>query len=580
MPSAIKQAFVQSCLRGRNSIHRPSERSARGSNRAAQDLQFRLCRQRHPLKCEAILASLCLFACAGNVDDEVVVADAPQALTAVQQVNCGGGAVGPFVADQYSAGGNTFSSGNAIATTGVTNAAPAAVYQTERFGSHAYTFGNLTPNASYTVRLHFAEVYFTSAGSRRFNVVINGTQVLTNLDIFATVGANKALVRDFTANASSAGQIAIQYVNVVENAKSSAIEIWSSSGATNQAPTVAAAASGNPNPATGTTSNLSVLGADDGGESALIYNWSTSGTPPGSVSFSVNGSNAAKNTTATFGSAGAYTLSASIRDAGGLSVTSSVNITVNSSSSGQTILFDDFLGSSLDTTKWTLFDRISDQSNGEINCCVPGNVTVSGGLLLGASTFEDHSCGDSQQAPVTEHYTSWQIQQKTAPFLYGTVQVRAKLPGGTGIWPDIWMLGYKWQSSQPATANIPGANWPSDGWCEIDIAEFWQNARSRMNCTVHFNTPGGLHEQPLPFDATSRYMVYRLQWSKNSLIWSVDAEDGAGFRTLRTVTGAGNVPDVAMYLVINAAVGGSGGGTPNPSTFPQTFSVDWVRVTQ
>jgi beta-glucanase (GH16 family) len=75
-------------------------------------------------------------------------------------------------------------------------------------------------------------------------------------------------------------------------------------------------------------------------------------------------------------------------------------------------------------------------------------------------------------------------------------------------------------------------------------------------------------------------MVYRLKWTLSSLIWSVDAEDGSGFRTLRTVSGAGNVPDVAMYVVLNAAIGGSGGGTPDPSSFPQTFVVDWVRVTQ
>jgi len=242
------------------------------------------------------------------------------------------------------------------------------------------------------------------------------------------------------------------------------------------------------------------------------------------------------------------------------------------------IFFDDFSGASIDSAKWTVLDRISDQANGEINCCIPANVSVSGGFLAGLSKNEDHTCGDSQQAAVTEHYTSWQIQQKTAPFLYGTVDVRAKLPAGTGIWPAIWMLGYKWQASQPATANIPGHDWPHDGWCEIDIAEFWQNARSRVNNTVHFNVAGGLHENALPFDASTRYMVYRLEWSLNSLIWSVDGEDGAGYRTLRTVTGAGNVPDVPMYLIINAAIGGSGGGTPNPSTFPQTFSVDWVRV--
>ena len=68
--------------------------------------------------------------------------------------------------------------------------------------------------------------------------------------------------------------------------------------------------------------------------------------------------------------------------------------------------------------------------------------------------------------------------------------------------------------------------------------------------------------------------------SERTLIWSVDAEDGAGYRTLRTVTGAGNVPNVAMYLVLSAASGGTGGGTPNASTFPQTYTIDWVRISK
>ncbi len=244
------------------------------------------------------------------------------------------------------------------------------------------------------------------------------------------------------------------------------------------------------------------------------------------------------------------------------------------------VLFDDFLGSSIDAVRWTVVDRISDQANGEIDCNVAANVNLSGGVLLGLSRFEDHTCGDSGLAPSLHHYTSWNMQQRTAPFLYGTIAVRAKLPGGIGVWPAIWMLGYKWQPSQAATANVPGADWPHDGWCEVDIAEFMGNARDRVNNTVHFNVPGGTHEAALPFDATTRYMVYRLQWSPGSLVWSVDAEDGAGFRTLRTVTGSASVPDVPMYLVLNAAIGGIGGGTPNPATFPQTFSVDWVRVTR
>ncbi|HWC29425.1 MAG TPA: galactose oxidase-like domain-containing protein, partial [Dehalococcoidia bacterium] len=52
-------------------------------------------------------------------------------------------------------------------------------------------------------------------------------------------------------------------------------------------PTVAQAAAAVPNPSSGTTSALSVLGADDGGEATLLYTWSmASGPPSGSASFS------------------------------------------------------------------------------------------------------------------------------------------------------------------------------------------------------------------------------------------------------------------------------------------------------
>ena len=70
------------------------------------------------------------------------------------------------------------------------------------------------------------------------------------------------------------------------------------------APTVATAAAATPATVTGTTTALSVLGADDAGESNLSYTWATTGTPPAAVNFSANGSNAAKNTTATFTKAG------------------------------------------------------------------------------------------------------------------------------------------------------------------------------------------------------------------------------------------------------------------------------------
>jgi beta-glucanase (GH16 family) len=255
-----------------------------------------------------------------------------------------------------------------------------------------------------------------------------------------------------------------------------------------------------------------------------------------------------------------------------------------------TIFSDDFDGTTVDPAKWTVFDRLSDQANNEVNCVAPQNVSVSSGLLQIVSKFEDRTCGDSAPSkvgseiglapPRTLHYTSGQLQQATPPFLYGTIDVRAKAPGGMGTWPAIWMLGFEWQASQPSTANTPEHQWPKAGWSEIDIAEFWQGERQKVNTTVHFDQPGSLHLQPLPFDATTRFMVYRLQWTPKSLVWSVDAEDGKGFQKLYSVSGSNDVPNVPMYLVIHTAIGGTGGGDPDPASFPQTFAVDSVRITQ
>ena len=94
------------------------------------------------------------------------------------------------------------------------------------------------------------------------------------------------------------------------------------------APTVATAASATPSPVAGTSTALSVLGADAAGEGTLTYTWATIGTPPAPVTFSANGTNAAKDTVATFIQAGAYTFQVTIADAGGLTTSSTVSVTV------------------------------------------------------------------------------------------------------------------------------------------------------------------------------------------------------------------------------------------------------------
>lgn len=148
----------------------------------------------------------------------------------VYQVNCGGNAASPFIADSYFSGGGAYNPGGAVDTSSVTDPAPQAVYASERFGQFTYVFPNLTPGASYTVRLHFAEIYWSSAGQRSFNVAINGSQVLSQFDVFAAAGGSwKAVCKEFAATADAGGSITIAYTygsgTPDVNAKASGIEI-------------------------------------------------------------------------------------------------------------------------------------------------------------------------------------------------------------------------------------------------------------------------------------------------------------------------------------------------------------------
>ncbi len=141
-------------------------------------------------------------------------------------INAGGPAVAPFSADELSTGGGTLKHSNVIDTSAVTGAAPAAVYQTARTGSFSYKLSGFTPNIARTVRLHFADTYFGTAGSRVFNVSINGAAVLSNFDIVAKAGAkNKAYIAELSKPADATGAFLITFQSVKDKSLVSGIEI-------------------------------------------------------------------------------------------------------------------------------------------------------------------------------------------------------------------------------------------------------------------------------------------------------------------------------------------------------------------
>lgn len=97
-----------------------------------------------------------------------------------------------------------------ITTSGVRNAAPAGVYSTVRYGkSFTYTVRDLRPGQAYTLRLHMAEDFYGAKGQRLIDVAVNGRTVVTGLDLFATAGAYKAVVRDVTGVADARGRMTL-----------------------------------------------------------------------------------------------------------------------------------------------------------------------------------------------------------------------------------------------------------------------------------------------------------------------------------------------------------------------------------
>lgn len=82
----------------------------------------------------------------------------------------------------------------------IANTSDPRIYQTERFKLTGYALA--VANGSYTVRLHFAENFYTASGRRIFSVNVEGTPI-NNLDIFAEAGATRtALIKTATVTVS------------------------------------------------------------------------------------------------------------------------------------------------------------------------------------------------------------------------------------------------------------------------------------------------------------------------------------------------------------------------------------------
>ena len=160
-------------------------------------------------------------------------------------------------------------------------------------------------------------------------------------------------------------------------------------------------------------------------------------------------------------------------------------------------------------------------------------------------------------------------------FLYGRVEVRAKVPKGRGTWPAIWMMG----------TDIKKVGWPKCG--EIDILEQVGFNPKSFQANVH--TYGSIRldkngKHPIPkgwkkiFENYEDWHTYALEWYPDALKFFYDGEFIGEYKKDDRYPEHWHF-NKPMYLLINLAIGGSWGGQKgiDDAIFPARYEIDWVR---
>jgi beta-glucanase (GH16 family) len=219
----------------------------------------------------------------------------------------------------------------------------------------------------------------------------------------------------------------------------------------------------------------------------------------------------------------------------------------------------------LDTNVWStslkVFGRWGDRHHNDsyLNYLSDEDVLLGNGLLRLRSEMRTVE-GDNP--PGAYDYSSGMVSSHDKfSFLYGYIEIRAKFPGGPGVWPAFWLMP---QSHQ----------WPP----EFDIAEYYAGRKLMHLGLCYGDFPeinwdsGGNND--VPFE--SGWHTYGLLWMPGFAVWT---QDGIAKREVR----GAYVPSIPMYIILSNGVSSRIGpsGEPDGTTvFPNFFEVDSVRVWQ
>jgi beta-glucanase (GH16 family) len=253
--------------------------------------------------------------------------------------------------------------------------------------------------------------------------------------------------------------------------------------------------------------------------------------------------------------------------------------------------FDAPAGTVPDPESWTheIGDTTPDGKNGWGNDELqyytddPANAATDGNGNLVITLKEADGSQECYYGPC-EFTSARLLTQHKEEFAYGRIESRLKVPdGGAGLWPAFWSLG----------TDITYNPWPGAG--EIDIMEYVSRLPNEIFGTVHgpgysgggsigdiydFGMP--VYEAPLAGTddfSNDGYHTFTVEWEPELITWYVD---GVQYHQVTPADVPGPwVFDKPYFLLLNFAIGGNFGGTPDANNvYPQEYLVDYVRVYQ
>lgn len=227
---------------------------------------------------------------------------------------------------------------------------------------------------------------------------------------------------------------------------------------------------------------------------------------------------------------------------------------------------DEFDGQYINPNKWDWEINGDGGGNNELQYYTgsPTNSFIENGKLIIRAIKENYN---------GKEYTSARLRTKgKGDWLYGRIEVSAKVPTGVGTWPAIWMLSTDWSYG----------GWPESG--EIDIMEHVGYDQNIIHGSIHTkaynHTIGTQKSATLNIqNATTAFHKYAIEWFEDHIDFFID--DHKYFTFTNENKSWQYWPfDKHFHLILNLAVGGNWGGVQgvDENAFPAQMEVDYVRV--